>query len=276
MMELVVQLNAWANFCGRYLLAPLALLPGWLSATLVAAVTGLLMLLIFKYTSPQRRVKHVRDGIKANLLALSLFKDHVGVSLRCQGRVLSGAGHLLLLALIPMAVMTVPMCLLLAQLALWYQARPLHVGEEAVLSVHMRPEQPFAADAQLQPTPAAAVTVGPVRAPRDRMICLNLRAEQEGYHQLTLEVDGKPIQKELAVGDGLMRVSSRKPARDWMQALLHPGEPPVSADSPVQFIEIDYPSRRGWTSGTGSWLIYWFVASMAVAFCARPWLKVNI
>ena len=135
MTELLMLLNRLANRCAEYVLAPIAVLPGWLSATLVAVATGVFMLLVFKYTSNQRSVQRVRDQIKANLLALSLFKDSVAVSLRCQRRVLGGACRLLLLAILPMLVMTLPMCLLLAQLALWYQARPLRVGEEAVLTV---------------------------------------------------------------------------------------------------------------------------------------------
>ena len=137
MTHLLVLFNWIAGKLADWLLAPIAILPGWLSATAVAAVTGIFMLLIFKYTSNQRAVKHARNQIKANVLALSLFKDSVLVSMRSQGRILRNAGHLLLLAIVPMLIMTLPMCLLLSQLALWYQARPLHVGEEAVLTVRL-------------------------------------------------------------------------------------------------------------------------------------------
>ncbi|MHB9076809.1 MAG: hypothetical protein ACYC3X_04850 [Pirellulaceae bacterium] len=70
------------------------MLPGWLSATLVAGITGVLMLLVFKYTSNQEVVNRVRRYIKANLLAISLFCDSVAVGLRSQGRILMGAGRL--------------------------------------------------------------------------------------------------------------------------------------------------------------------------------------
>ena len=269
-------LNSLANSGAEYLLAPIAWLPGWLSATLVAVVTGVLMLLIFKYTSNQRAVKHVRDQIKANLLALSLFKDSVAVSLRCQGRALAGACHLFLLAIVPMLVMTVPMCLLLAQLALWYQARPLRVGEEAVLTVQFADNTAELPEVRLEPTTAVEPVVGPVRVPSKHMICWSLRAQAKGYHRLTLDVAGRKVDKELAVGSGFMRVSLERPGWSWPQALLHPREVPFLPDSPVQAITIDYPQRPGWASGSGSWLVYWFVASMIAAFCVRPLLKVNI
>jgi hypothetical protein len=68
--QLVVLLNVVANAMGRLLFAPIAALPGWLSATLLACVTGALLLFIFKYTSNQAAIKRVRNEIDANLLSL--------------------------------------------------------------------------------------------------------------------------------------------------------------------------------------------------------------
>ena len=65
-------------------------MPGWLSATIVAGVTGVLLLLVFKFTSNQAKIGRVRNEINANLLALKLFKDSTRVSLRAQGRILRG------------------------------------------------------------------------------------------------------------------------------------------------------------------------------------------
>jgi hypothetical protein len=48
MTHLIHWLNVLANRCAAILLAPVAWTPGWLSATAIAVVTGVLMLLIFK------------------------------------------------------------------------------------------------------------------------------------------------------------------------------------------------------------------------------------
>ena len=111
----IVRLNGLANAAGSILLAPIGFVPGWLSSTVVAVATGVLMLLIFKYTSNQQAIRQTRNSIKANLLSLSLFKDNVWLSLRAQGRILLSAFRLSLLAVVPMLVMLVPMCLLLGQ-----------------------------------------------------------------------------------------------------------------------------------------------------------------
>jgi hypothetical protein len=276
MNDVVALLNRCANACGEYVFAPIDTLPGWLSATLIAAVTGVFMLLVFKYTSNQQAIGRVRNGIKANLLALSLFKDSVGVSLRCQARILGGAFRLLFLAIVPILVMTIPMCLLLAQLALWYQTRPLRVGEETVVTVHFSGDVSETPEIQMASTPAATVTAGPVRAPDEQMVCWRLLGETEGIHDLTFTIGKQHTHKQLAVGDGFERVSLRRPTEQWSDALMHPAEMPFSVESQIQAIDIDYPTRGGWTCGSNWWIVYWFIASMVAAFCVRAWLNVNI
>jgi hypothetical protein len=275
--QVVVWLNAVANALGSVLLAPIGVLPGWLSATIIAAATGLLMLIIFKYTSHQRAIKAVRNDIKAQLLALKLFKDSMSVTFRAQGCLLLDAFWLLILALVPMLVMAVPVSLLLVQLALWYQSRPLRVGEETVLTVKLNGDESSWPRVQLQPTDALAVTIGPVRVLSKRELCWNIKARENGYHRVVFQVDDQTIHKELAIGDGCMRVPTQRPGWNWSAALLHPWEPPFGPDSAVQSIEIDYPKGTAWTiGGIEPWVIYWFVVSMVAALCCRRLLNVSI
>jgi hypothetical protein len=275
--HMVVWLNTAANVLGRWLLAPLAILPGWLSATLVSIATGVLFLIAYKYTSNQGAIKRVKDDIKANLLTLKLFKDSAWVALLAQGRVLWGAFRLLALSLVPMVVMIMPALLILGQLALWFEARPLHVGEEAVVTLKLKPgNEAMLPYVELEPTSAAQSTIGPIHVGSKHEVCWNIQARQNGYHRLLFHVGQQTGDKELAVGDGFMRVSKQRPAWDWFDTLVNPWEKPFDGDSPIQSIEIDYPSRSSWTSGTGYWVIYWFIVSMVAGFCLRGPLKVNI
>lgn len=270
-------LGAAADALGRVLLAPVGILPGWFSATLIAAVTGVLLLVVFKYTSNQGAIKRVRDDLDANLLALKLFKDSTAVTLRAQGRMIVGAFRLFVLALVPMLVMAVPVTLLLGQLALWYQSRPIRVGEDTVLTLALDgdPESPWP-DVRLRPSDAVAVAVGPVRVRSQRELCWRLKGLRPGLHRLVFEVDGRPIYKQVAVGDGLMRVSTLRPGWDWEEILLNPAEAPLRPGSPVRSVAIDYPDRPSWTSGTDWWVFYWFAVSMVAALAFRRALKVNV
>ncbi len=274
--QIVVWMNAVANAIGRSVLAANTILPGWLSATLVSIVSGIVFLLVFKYTSNQRAIKRVKDDIKANLLALKLFKDSAWVALRAQGAILFAAFRLMLFSLAPMVVMIVPVLLILGQLALWYQARPLRVRDEAVVTLTLNPaDSTVASSVEMEPNNAVQTTVGPVHLWSKHEVCWNIRAVEDGYHHLVFHVGSQTVEKELAIGDGFMRVSKLRPAWRWLDALVNPWEKPFEANSPVQSIEIDYPDRSSWTSGTDSWVIYWFIVSMVAGFCFRRPFNVN-
>ncbi len=273
---IVVKLNAAANALGS-LLTPLRGLPGWLFATLVAVVSGVVMLIVFKYTSNQRAIAQARRHIKANLLALKLFKQNATVVLGSLGRVLLGVSRLLLLAVVPLAVMLVPTCLLLSQLDLRYQVRPLRVGQEAVLTLTLNgPSGSAFPDVRLQPNDAIEDTIGPVRIFSKREVCWNIRALKNGQHRVVLLIDGQPVEKEVAVGDGYMAVSTRRPGWQFLDVLRNPREQPFRPDAPARAIEIEYPARSSWTSGADTWLVHWSLVALLAMFCFRRVLRVNL
>jgi hypothetical protein len=275
--QIVTGLNGIADALGGFLLAPVAFVPGWLSATIIAAVTGVLLLVVFKYTSHQRAIKRVRDDINAHLLALKLFKDSTSVSLRAQGRIFWGALRLFVLALVPLLVMALPVGLIVGQLALWYQARPLRVGEDAVVTLKLNGQVGSSwPDVRLRPTGAVEVATGPVRVLGKHEVCWDVKAVERGEHRLEFDVAGKSCTKSLAIGDGFQRVSRLRPGWQWSDILFNPVEPPFRPGSPVQSIEVAYPPRSSWTSGTDLWFIYWLIASMISALCFRRMLNVNL
>jgi hypothetical protein len=265
--QVVVWLNAIANAAGQAL-AFIGLVPGWLSATLIAIVSGMVMILVFKHTSNQRAIKRARQQIRSSLLSVKLFFDNPWVGFRGQAGALAGALKLLVFAVVPVLVMLVPVTLLLGQMALWYQARPLRIGEDAVISLKL--------DDSVTATWPFEDTRGPVRVLSEHEICWSISALKDGDHTLIFRVDGQPIEKKLAIGDGLMRVSLRRPDWEWSDALLHPSEPPFAPNSTVRSIEVQYPTRSSWTSGADSWVYYWFIVSLVVGFLLRGVFRVNL
>jgi uncharacterized membrane protein (DUF106 family) len=275
--QIIAWINVPVNALGGLLLAPIGMLPGWLSNTIISAVVGVVLLVIFKYTSNQKAIGRVRDDIKAHVLALKLFKDSISVTLRAQGRVFAGSLRLLYHAILPMLVMIIPVSLLLGQMGLWYQYQPLQLGQESIVTMKLNGNigSPWP-DVSLEPMPAAEVTIGQVRVVSKREICWKIKVRESGYHSLVFQVDEQTIKKELAIGDGFMRVSAQRPGWHFTDILLHPRERPFGPDSIVQAISIDYPDRISRTSGTDWWLIYFFVTSLVFAFIFKPFLKVRI
>ena len=98
--RLIAWLNEGMNALFGLLRGPLTALPPWLSLTVISALLGVVLLILFKYTSPQTAIGRVRDKIKSRLLAMKLFKDNIPVVLKSQLQVFI-ASILLLIYSIP-------------------------------------------------------------------------------------------------------------------------------------------------------------------------------
>jgi uncharacterized membrane protein (DUF106 family) len=280
-MDFFARLIAWLNVISNGLFGllqkPMSVLPPWLSLTVISAVLGVLMLISFKYTSNQAAIGKVRDTIKAQLLAMKLFKDNIPVVLKAQVKIILNAVLLLVHSFRPMLVMIIPFSLLLGQLGLWYQSRPLAVGERTTVTLQLAgSDEDSMPQVSLQPSVAATVTIGPVRVPSKRQVFWQIQAAKKGHHQLVFTVDGAQVQKDLSMGQDLMPVSIKRPGLIVGDLILHPAEKPFAETSLVQSIQIRYPDRTSPVSGSGIWVIWLFVISMVFAFLCKPFLKVKI
>ena len=276
-VQFISWVNVITNALGELFLAPVALVPGWVSITVISAVLGVLLLVIFKYTSNQMAIGRVRDDIKANLLAVRLFKDSISVTFRSQARVFAGSFKLLFYSIVPMLVMIVPVCLILAQMGMWYQARPLKPSDEPVMvKLKLNNTLDTLPQVILEPSPAARTMIGPVRIFSKKEVYWKIKPIEDGNYNLIFHVGDQQYAKQLAIGDGFMRVSPKRPGPDFSDILFYPLEKPFASDSAVYSISIDYPERESRISGTHWWIVYFFIASMIFAFIFKPLLKVRI
>ncbi len=266
-------LNSICTGIGDVVYALLSPLPVWLGVTILSAVAGAAMLIAFRYTSNQAAIGRVKDEIKANLLALKLYKDELRVTFQAQGRLLWAIAKLQRYMLTPVLIALLPMLLGLGQMGVRYQWRPLHPGEGTVLTMRVDSDARDMPEPQLEPNTGMVLEVGPV--PGGREFVWRIRGGKPGRHTLRFHVGDSVIEKELVVGDSFERVSAERPGRRWTAQILHPAERILPADSPVESIEILYPGVDSWIYGTNYWILYFFVVSMATALILKPLFKVN-
>ena len=258
---------------GDGVFALLSPLPVWLELVLLSAVTGVVMLLAFRYTSNQAAIGRARDDITANLLALKLFKDNLRVALRSQRRLLGALLRLQGLMLVPVLIMLLPLVLAVAQMGLRYQWRPLRPDERTLIRLRLPSDETKVPQVDLQPSPGVADVVGPV--PGGGELVWRARAGKPGRHVLRFDVAGTVVEKEIVVGAGQRRVSASRPGRRWTAQILHPVELPLPADSPVRSIEIQYGGVDSWLYGANYWVLTFFIVSMVFALLFKPVFRVR-
>lgn len=248
--------------------AVLSPLPVWLGLSLISVIAGIVMLFAFGRLSNQDAISDLKDEIKANLLALKLFKDELHVTWQAQVRLLWAIVRLQRYMLVPVLVLSPPMLLGLAQMGVRYQWRPLHPGEQALIKLKLDKHVKESPLVTLENNPGVDVEVGPV--PGAGEYAWRIRGGEPGRHTLKFQVGKHVIEKELVVGRGLERVSAERSVASWTAQLFHPVEQVISSTSPVESVTILYGARDSWIYGADYWILYFFVISMAAALVVKP------
>ncbi len=266
-------LNPILTAIGDGVYAVLSPLPVWLGLTILSAAAGLVMLMIFRYASNQTAISRAKDDIKANLLALRLYKDELAVVFQAQYRVAWAILRLQGLLLRPIAILLIPILLCMAQLGIRYQWRPLRPGEVTVITMKLHEDVDEFGEIVLAPNAGLTIEAGPV--PGGGEVVWRVRGGEPGRHTLQFRVRGAVVEKELVVGDGSQRVSAKRPGASWTTQLLHPAEAPLPPDSPARSVEIDLAGSHSRISGQNYWVLTFCVVSLVVAFIFRPFFGVR-
>ncbi|MGD9724418.1 MAG: hypothetical protein AB7O59_24195 [Pirellulales bacterium] len=263
-----------------WLLAPLSGLAPWITLLVWSALAGVLMAVVFLYTSNQQAIKRAADRSRAQVLAINLFGHDPRTILTSFARLLGQSGLRLWLLVPPVLVMLVPFGLLLAQMALRYEHTPLAPGKSAIVKLEINEaDWPRHQQVALEPGPDVIVETPALRDAQEHAIYWRLRPTTAASGVLRWRVGDDVVEKRLDVdsGDGrLSNVSVRRPGRGWLDRLLNPGEPALTAGSPVCGIEIAHPLRSTRLLGLDPpWWLTFLAASIVVAMLLRPILHVR-
>ena len=108
-----------------------------LIVVVISLVIGLLMVVVFRYTSDQKAVRVAKDRLKAHLLAVRLFQDQIPVVIRSYGQIVLATGRYLRLAFKPLLFVIVPLTFLIVQLDRYLGSVPLETGHPFLVKVRM-------------------------------------------------------------------------------------------------------------------------------------------
>src|SRR5450631_1087919 len=122
---------ALAVFHASLLTSPLAIV------VVVSLVIGLVMVVLFGYTSDQKAIGIAKDQLKAHLLAVRLYRDQIPVVVGSYGKILRGTGRYLKLAFKPLLYVIIPITLLIVQIDRYLGAVPIPTNAPFLITVHL-------------------------------------------------------------------------------------------------------------------------------------------
>ena len=271
--DLLNHFNTALTRLADWLLAPLATTPV-VDLLCWSAVAGVVMTLVFGKTSNQNGLRWAVDQTRAQLLAIKLFKDDLGVTFRCQLQLLKATFWRLVYSLVPVLIMAIPFTLVLTQLALRYEHRPLTPGESTLVEMQLSGDAwPRYQDITLEVPDGVVAETESLRDATDHSLCWRIHPSAGRTATLRWRLGETTVTKDLAAADRpaqLLCVSTRRPGAGIVDRLLHPAEPGFPAAGPVRSITVDYPPRRTPVFGFNlPWWATFLLASILVALVVR-------
>ena len=251
------------------------LAPLWV-LLIVSVVTGLLLVLAFRFASDQKKIRVVKDRVQAHVLEVRLFRDEFRAIARAYGRLLRAVGAYLRLSLKPLLVLLVPLILVFIQIDMRLGWRPLEPNENFIVKAKFA-DAARLSDVALRLPAGLMLTAPPVRVPADKEIAWRVSAQRKGRYEIAVAVGDREFAKQVVVDSRVAPVSARRVRARGVGWLLEMGEAPLPSDAPLQSIEVRYlPRAINFGLIEAGWVVPFFVFSLLVGYAAKGLLGAEI
>jgi uncharacterized membrane protein (DUF106 family) len=242
----------------------------------VSLVVGLLMVVLFGYTSDQKAIGIAKDQLKAHLLAVRLYRDQIPVVMGSYGKILRGTGRYLKLAFKPLLYVIIPITLLIVQIDRYLGATPIPPNRPFLLTVHTTGGDALN-DATLGLPPEITMSAPPVHVPSTKEIVWRLVGSKEGEYEVKIASAGQAAAKAVCVGSDVPRISTVRLRGHFWERMFSSAEPALPENSPIESISINYPDRNIEVAGYGmNWIWLFFILSMIAGFIFKEVLGIKI
>ena len=253
---------------------------------MLSVVVGLLMIVLFGYTSDQKAIGIAKDQLKAHLLAVRLYRDQLQVVMGSYGKILRGTGRYLKLAFKPLLYVIIPITLLIVQLDRYLGLTPIHTNTPFLVSA--RVNNPEALDSvSIDLPPEITASAPPVHIAADNEVVWRLVASQEGLYEVKISAGGQSatpsvtptLTKSVRVSSQLARVSPERLRDHFWERMFSSGESALPANSAIESIAVDYPARNiplGIAGYEMNWIWLFFILSMIAGFICKELLGIEV
>ncbi len=242
----------------------------------LSIVVGLLMVVLFGYTSNQKAIKTAKDQLKAHLLAVRLFQDQLHVVVGSYGKILRGTGRYLKLAFMPLLYVIFPITFLIVQVDHYLGSTGIPANTPFLFTVRLS-NGDMLNDVSLELPPEIRMTAPAVHVAAEREIVWRLAASKDGAYEVRVIVAGERVAKAVQVSSELARVSSVRLRGHFWERMFFSAEPALPENKPVESIAINYPERTIDIAGYEmNWIWLFFIFSMIAGFIFKELLGIQV
>lgn len=272
LIDLLIPSHSWSGLATGFLgiNSPLVIV------ILISVGIGLLMVLLFGYTSDQKKIKVAKDQLKAHLLAVRLYQDQLPVVMKTYGRIVRGTGRYIRLAFMPLLYVIIPITLLMVQVDRYLGWRPLQASQPFLVKVRTAGPD-ILSDLNLLLPSEMSVSAPAVHIPADNEVVWRVVAARDGSYDIRVAAGGQTYAKQVVVAPEVSRISPVRLRDHFLERMLSSSESALPDKSPLQSIAVTYLPRDiqfAWLEW--NWIVLFFVLSMIAGFIFKEILGIEI
>jgi len=251
--------------------------PAW-GMIWISLVTGIVMLIVFRFTSNQQGIKRAKAKVGAYILEMRLYSHDLAKMLAALGKTLLSNFIYLRYMVVPIIFIIVPVLIVLIQTSFRYEYRPLQPGEQVIVKAILKSPSTVLEPLVTLHVPEGIVIETPaVRIPALSEIDWRIRVDKQGVYELKFEVNGKQYKKNLHTNNKLATLSRTRTGSSFNTYFLNHSEPKLPDDSPFVSLNIWYPARTLEIMGIElNWIVWFFILSLIFSLAFKNIFRVEL
>lgn len=251
------------------ILYPFSFISPFWGILFLSILMSFVVLYIYKWISSPRAVKSAKDKIKADILAIRIYKDLWRVIAGSFFKSLGHTFHYFGLNLLPLLIIIPILFPAFVQMDIRYGMKPFQVGDEIIIKAAFS-QDPNDLDVELLASDNFKPKMNPVFINAYRVyeesgekkypikeVNWKVKATREGTAKIRIKVRDKVYEKQLVIGDFRGATSNKKMNKSSLEHFIYPAEKLLSNPGELVNIYIQYPGSEVTFAGlTTHWLVF--------------------
>ena len=253
----------------------------------LSLLMSIVVLYIYKFVSSPNAIKDTKNKIKANILAIRIYKDFWKIILSSFFKSLYYVLKYFTLNFGPVLLIIPILFPAFVQMDVRYGMRPFKVGEDIIVKAAFT-TNPNELSVALEGNDFLKSKMNPVfinafidddengengedteKTPI-REVNWKVEALKDGVTDITIKVDGQEYKKKLVIGNSRDALSNKKMNKSSWEHFIYPSEKLLPENGAVENIYIQYPGKNISFAGiTTHWLVYNLILVLIIVLALR-------
>jgi hypothetical protein len=250
----------------------------------LSLLMSFVVLYIYKFVSSPGAIKDTKNKIKANILAIRIYKDFWKIILSSFFKSLYYVLKYFTLNFGPVLLIIPILFPAFVQMDVRYGMRPFKVGEDIVIKAAFS-TNPNDLSVELEGNDYFKPRMNPVfinaftgddendeDAEKTPIHEVNWKVEalKNGITEIAIKVNGQEYKKKLVIGNSRNALSNKKMNKSSWEHFIYPSEDLLPEDGSLEHIYIQYPGKNISFAGiTTHWLVYNLLLVLIIVLALR-------